>query len=80
MPTDPRNALVARSPLAVDFARLGEEVRDLIAAGAELITFHAEAAARSDRTLQFIRAAGCKVGLVDATRTDAQTAGLPGEP
>jgi len=33
-------------------------------AGADLISFHPEASAHVDRTLQLIRAAGCKAGLV----------------
>jgi len=33
-------------------------------AGADLITFHPEAGAHVDRTLQLIKAAGCKAGLV----------------
>lgn len=40
--------------LAADFAR----------AGANLITFHPEASAHVDRTLQSIRDAGCRAGLV----------------
>jgi len=40
--------------LAADFAK----------AGANLITFHPEASAHVDRTLQLIRDAGCKAGLV----------------
>ena len=34
------------------------------AAGADLISFHPEAGAHVDRTLQLIRGAGCKAGLV----------------
>jgi ribulose-phosphate 3-epimerase len=33
-------------------------------AGADLVSFHPEAGAHVDRTLQLIRAAGCKAGLV----------------
>jgi ribulose-phosphate 3-epimerase len=40
--------------LAADFAR----------AGADLITFHPEASGHVDRTLQLIRDAGCRAGLV----------------
>jgi ribulose-phosphate 3-epimerase len=40
--------------LAADFAK----------AGADLITFHPEASAHVDRTLQLIRDAGCRAGLV----------------
>ncbi len=35
-----------------------------VAAGADLISFHPEASAHIDRTLQLIRGGGCKAGLV----------------
>ena len=39
-------------------------VADFAAAGATYITFHADASTHVDRSLQMIRAAGCKSGLV----------------
>ncbi len=39
-------------------------VPDFAAAGASLITFHPEASGHVDRTLQMIRDAGCRAGLV----------------
>ena len=39
-------------------------VADFAAAGATYITFHPEASAHVDRTLQLIQEAGCKAGLV----------------
>ena len=44
----------AAFPLAVAFAK----------AGADLVSFHPEASAHVDRTLQLIRGEGCKAGLV----------------
>jgi ribulose-phosphate 3-epimerase len=39
-------------------------IGDFAAAGASIITFHPEASTHVDRSLQLIRAAGCKSGLV----------------
>ncbi|MBE8167030.1 MAG: ribulose-phosphate 3-epimerase [Shewanella sp.] len=39
-------------------------VPDFIDAGASIITFHPEASEHIDRTLQLIKASGCKAGLV----------------
>lgn len=54
---------IAPSLLSADFARLGQEVRAVEAAGADLITFHPEASRHVDRTLGTIREHGCKAGL-----------------
>ncbi len=42
-------------------------------AGAQIITFHAEAGAHTHRTMQAIKAAGCKVGLALNPATPAET-------
>merc|ERR1719472_444144 len=39
-------------------------IQDFAAAGADFITFHPEATTHIDRSLQLVRAAGCKSGLV----------------
>jgi pentose-5-phosphate-3-epimerase len=54
---------IAPSILSADFARLGEEIKSVVAAGADLISFHPEASAHVDRTLQIIRNGGCRAGL-----------------
>ncbi|HEX6722902.1 MAG TPA: ribulose-phosphate 3-epimerase [Burkholderiaceae bacterium] len=59
-----RTHAIAPSILSADFARLGDEVRSVIAAGADWISFHPDASTHVDRTLQLIRDAGCKAGLV----------------
>jgi ribulose-phosphate 3-epimerase len=52
----------------IDVHLMVEPVDDLIAqfakAGADIITFHPEASNHIDRSLQLIRASGCKAGLV----------------
>src|SRR6478736_4950163 len=53
---------IAPSILSADFARLGEEVCNVVAAGADWI--HFDASTHVDRTLQLIRGEGCKTGLV----------------
>ena len=55
--------IIAPSILSADFARLGEEVRNVIAAGADWISFHPEASPHADRSLNLIRSLGCKAGL-----------------
>ena len=51
-------------------------VGDFAAAGATYITFHPEASDHVDRTLQLIKAEGCKAGLVFNPATPAQPPGL----
>jgi ribulose-phosphate 3-epimerase len=55
---------IAPSILSADFARLGEEVANVLKAGASYITFHPEASEHVDRTLGLIKESGCKAGLV----------------
>ena len=45
-------------------------IGDFAEAGASIITFHPEASAHIDRSLQLIREAGCKAGLVINPATD----------
>ena len=54
LPIDVHLMVEPVDPLALEFAR----------AGADLITFHPEASRHVDRTLQAIRDAGCRAGLV----------------
>ena len=55
--------VIAPSILSADFARLGEEVRAVDQAGADIITVHAEAGPHLHRSLQAIRALGKKAGV-----------------
>ena len=55
---------IAPSLLSADFARLGEEVRAVIDAGATFVSFHPEATEHVDRTIGLIHEHGCKAGLV----------------
>ena len=64
---------IAPSILSADFARLGEEVEQVLASGADIvhfdvmasyITFHPEASEHIDRSLGLIRDSGCRAGLV----------------
>ena len=56
--------LIAPSILSADLARLGDDVQNVLNAGADYITFHPEASEHIDRSLQLIRDHGCKAGLV----------------
>ena len=62
------NYRIAPSILSADFARLGEEVKNVIAsafaeAGADLISFHPDASGHVHRSIQVIKGKGCKAGL-----------------
>ena len=50
--------------LEVDGGIKVDNIRRVAEAGADLISFHPDASAHVDRTLQLIRGAGCKAGLV----------------
>ena len=70
LPGDPRRmpSRADGTPVPIDVHLMVEPV-DAIAeafakAGADLISFHPEASAHVDRTLQLIRSEGCKAGLV----------------
>merc|ERR1719224_210019 len=54
--TMPTKYRIAPSILSADFARLGQEVQDVLDAGADTVHF--------DRSLQLVRSRGCKSGLV----------------
>jgi ribulose-phosphate 3-epimerase len=55
--------LISPSILSADFARLGEEVRAIDEAGADIMTVHPEAGPHIHRTLQAIKALGKKAGV-----------------
>ncbi len=55
--------LISPSILSADFARLGEEVRAIDAAGADIITVHPEAGPHLHRTIQRIKTLGKKAGV-----------------
>ena len=59
-----RKIVIAPSLLAADFARLGEEVAAIAAAGADHISVHPESGPHLHRTLQAIRGLGKKAGVV----------------
>src|SRR5712671_545564 len=63
---------VAPSILSSDFARLGSQVAEVIAAGADSITFHVEATAHANRTLGAIRELGCLAGVAINPGTPAE--------
>lgn len=56
------------SPIPLDVHLMVQPVdalaREFADAGADLISFHAEASAHVDRTIQLIRSCGCQAGLV----------------
>jgi ribulose-phosphate 3-epimerase len=54
---------IAPSILSADFARLGEEVRAIDAAGADIITVHMEAGPHIHRSLQLIKSLGKRAGV-----------------
>ena len=56
--------LISPSILSADFARLGEEVRAVDKAGADIITVHPEVGPHIHRTLQAIKALGKQAGVV----------------
>src|SRR5665213_3694484 len=58
-----RPLIIAPSILAADFAKLGDEVRAIDAAGADCITVHVESGPHVHRSLQAIRALGKKAGV-----------------
>lgn len=60
----PTPLCTAPSILSADFAPLGEEVRAIEVAGADIIIFHLEASRHVDRTLSLIKEHGCKAALV----------------
>ncbi len=70
-----RPVQIVGSALAADFARLGEDCRDLEKAGCELIIVHAEATAHLHRVLAAIGDAGARAGVAlnPATPLDAVT-------
>ena len=56
--------VIAPSILSANFAKLGEEVDDVLAAGATHISFHPEASKHVHRSVQLIKSLGCQAGLV----------------
>ena len=55
--------IIAPSILSADFAHLADEIKRVEDAGADIITFHLEAAKHAHRIIQEIHAADCKAGI-----------------
>jgi ribulose-phosphate 3-epimerase len=66
---------IAPSILSADFTRLGEELRAMEGAGADIVTFHVEATPHVHSAMMKIRAAGARVGLALTPSTPVEILG-----
>jgi len=65
--------LIAPSILSADFTTLGDEIRNVEAAGADWISVHAETCPHLNRTIDLIKSSDCRAGVVLNPATSLST-------